>query len=129
MPRHVATASSLFILLFSAGCLYAPASPEQRRTGVDLVGAPGSGRPIEVGVAKREDVVARLGPPKQTTDNGRSILYTYAPLLGRRGYVGLGGPCGFCGYYPWEVRGYETLSLTFDESQILTRAVSSRVHE
>lgn len=129
MSRHLLFAGSLFILLLATGCLYAPTPPEQRRTGIDLVGGPGSGRPIEVGIANRDDVLTKLGPPNQTRAYGQKILYTYTPLLARRGYVGIGGPCGFCGYYPWEVRGRETLWLSFDENRLLTRADSSRQRE
>jgi hypothetical protein len=126
--RDVFLLAGLLLPLSSAGCLYSAVPPEKRQTGVDLVGSNSSAAPIRVGVTKRPDVIATLGTPQRVSADGRSIGYAYSPVVGRRGYVGLGGPCGLCGYYPWEVHAHETLWLGFDENGILSRSASSRDH-
>src|SRR4051794_6575636 len=56
-----------------AGCLHAPASPEERRTGADLVGGPESTAPLRVGTATRAELVQRLGEPDTDSADGRAI--------------------------------------------------------
>ncbi len=110
----------------TAGCLYSPAEPGERRTGVDNIGVADGPASLRLGTATRAQVVAQLGSPKLTGVGGRAVGYEYDPITGHRGYVALGGPCGLCGNYPWDVRTHETLWLAFNSEDVLCRAVSSR---
>jgi hypothetical protein len=112
-----------------AGCantLYLPATPEERRTGVDLVGPAGSKLPIEAGNTSRSQIIGQLGKPERVSPDGRAIGYTYDPISGHRGHVALGGPCGLCGVYPIDLRTHETLWLAFGNDGTLNRYTSSR---
>jgi len=116
----------LCVPVCSTGCLYAPAEPAERRTGIDAVGAANSDSAVQIGVTTRAQAVAVLGKPQRVSSDNRAIEYSYHPITGHRGYVFLGGPCGMCGYYPWDVHTHETLWLAFDTSGIVSRAASTR---
>src|SRR5690349_4092015 len=100
--RESLTIFALVLLSGLTGCLHAVATPEERRTGIDLVGPAKSSTPIRVGVSTRSEVVQALGEPKEFSADGRAIAYSYNPIVARSGFVFLGGPCGLCGYYPFE---------------------------
>lgn len=108
------------------GCLHEVAAPKERRTGIDLVGSAKSSAPIRVGLSTRSEVVRALGEPKEVSSDGRAIAYSYSPIVARSGFVFLGGPCGLCGYYPFEDRIKEDLWLAFDRDDILKLFASSR---
>lgn len=119
----------LIIALFMSmlvGCLHAPATPEERRTGVDLVGDEESSAPIRVGVSTRPQVIETLGNPQQQSQDGHAIGYEYQPVVSRSGFVFLGGPCGLRGYYPSEKRINEFLYLAFDDQDKVKWYLSSR---
>jgi hypothetical protein len=82
--------------------------------------------PVRIGQTTRPQAIASLGKPTRVSSDGRAIEYVYQPITGHRGYVALGGPCGLCGNYPWEVRTRETLWLAFDRTGILCRCATSR---
>src|SRR5262245_42752985 len=109
--RELLTILALVLLSGLNGCLHAVATPEERRTGIDLVGSAESSAPIRVGVSTRSEVIRSLGEPKDVSSDGRAIAYSYNPIVARSGFVFLGGPCGLCGYYPFEDRTKEDLWL------------------
>ena len=114
------------LVLGLGGCLHSAATPEEQQDGIDLVGEAETSAPIRVGVSTRSDVAAALGEPKQVSADGRAIAYSYDPIVSRSGFVFLGGPCGLCGYYPFEERGREDLWLAFDQAGTLKSYASSR---
>jgi hypothetical protein len=116
----------LTVLLTLTGCLHAPATPEERRTGVDLVGRTESAAPIRVGVSTRQEIIQTLGEPNEVSADGRAIAYSYNPIVARSGFVVLGGPCGLSGYYPFTDRIQEHLWLAFDAEGRLKSYTSSR---
>lgn len=108
------------------GCLHSPATPEERRTGIDLVGMADSTSPIRAGVSSREEVIKALGEPQQVSPDRHAIAYEYEPIVSRAGFVFIGGPCGLRGYYPSESRIKESLWLAFDDRDTLQWYLSSR---
>jgi hypothetical protein len=55
----------LCLSICSIGCLYAPADPGERRSGVDAVGPANSGSAIVVGITTRTQVTTLLAPARQ----------------------------------------------------------------
>jgi len=104
--------------LLCAGCIYIPELGPARASKLDLIGPSGSGKPIQVGVTSRDEVVNRLGPPYYHTEHQRALGFVFYRKLG---YIaGLqGGPCGLAGPGP-DVRE-EDLWTEFDESGVLRR--------
>ncbi len=114
------------LLPLSAGCLEAPATQQERMTGVDHVGPNDSEKPLRVGQASREMVIAQLGPPTKLSRGRSCIGYEFDAVVGHKGYVTIGGPCGMCGEYPWKMLAKETLWLAFDQAGVLKSYNSSR---
>ena len=116
----------LLLLVGLTGCLHTSATPEERRTGIDLVGRTESAAPIRIGISTRPEIFQTLGEPRHVSADGRAIAYSYNPIVARSGFVFLGGPCGLSGYYPFADRIQEDLWLAFDREGRLKSYTSSR---
>ena len=121
-------ASGVAMLAGVCGCLFEPAAPTERLTGVDLVGPPGSAAPLRAGQTSRPQALNTLGNPSRVSSDGRAVEYDYQPVTTHVGFIFIGGPCGLCGYYPFQVHGSERLWLAFNDDGTLTRYATSRDH-
>ena len=126
MYRRILILLAPLLMVGLSGCLYATATPEERQNGIDRVGRGETSAPIRVGVSTRSQVVQALGQPKEASADGRAIAYSYNPIVARSGFIFVGGPCGLCGYYPFEYRTKENLWLAFNREDKLKSYTSSR---
>ena len=117
---------SFITLMGTTGCLSSPATPEERSTGLDLVGSSSSKMPIRLGTTTRSQILLLLGEPLRASADGHSVEYVYEPIVEHRGYISFGGPCGFCGEYPWTRKIHEFLWLSFGNNDVLSNFATSR---
>ncbi len=98
-------------ILFLVGCIYIPVAVRSTNYAAK-VGDADSGRPVRVGLATREQVIALFGPPRYSDDSGRRIGYAWSVKDGFR--------LSFCFAVTDQVadRGIE---LDFDEHDVLYR--------
>lgn len=108
--------ASMLLLIMCSGCVYIPELGPARQSKLDLVGPAGSGKPIQVGVTSRDELVERFGKPPYQTLHRRAMGFVFYRKLGY--FAGLtGGPCGLAG--PGPDIEIQWLFTEFDDNGIL----------
>lgn len=101
----------------SAGCFYVPLprTPVDSRSPdpPDLIGEPGSDKPIQPNLATRQQVVRLIGEPDRQSADGKVLGYS-------RQYKGGAWVAPLC-FYGWRQRVDVAYRLEFDAQDILIR--------
>lgn len=115
MKRAIPISLVLLGAVLLSGCLFVPAFDRVER-GVnvaDKIGPANSRRPLRVGTATMSQVLALLGPPQYSSDDGRRIAYSWIVINGYWVY-----PLCFAAE---PQRGARGIQLTFDANGVLLR--------